>query len=151
MKNSSAVQRTQCAGDHEHGGQDGSRCGVTEPDPGLRSGAVRKGRKEPGDTRLQRPCVAEQAGMGIVVWSPLAQGLLTGKHDRGIVQGSRFERLPQFTQGYLAGDNLARGRKLAAIAGDAGLTRAQLALASARARPAGTRAIARATRAQPCR
>ena len=33
--------------------------------------------------------VAEKNGMGLVIWSPLASGLLTGKYDDGIPEGSR--------------------------------------------------------------
>ena len=33
--------------------------------------------------------VAKRLGMGLVVWSPLASGALTGKYDEGVPEGSR--------------------------------------------------------------
>jgi len=33
---------------------------------------------------------AERFGMGLVVWSPLGQGVLTGKYDEGLPEGSRL-------------------------------------------------------------
>lgn len=73
--------------------------------------------------------VVENAGSGLVVWSPLAQGMLTGKYDGGIPEGTRFDRLPQFTRSYLTEDNVKRVKEMRLLAEEAGLTRAQLALA----------------------
>ncbi len=90
------------------------------------------------------PAVAE-TGMGLVVWSPLAQGLLTGKYDDGVPEGSRYQRLPQFTARYLTRANVERVRKMKALAEKAGLTRAQLALAWVLGRPGISSAIVGAT------
>lgn len=32
--------------------------------------------------------------MGTTVWSPLASGILTGKYNQGIPEGSRFDKNP---------------------------------------------------------
>jgi voltage-dependent potassium channel beta subunit len=89
-----------------------------------------------------------RTGMGIVVWSPLAQGLLTGKYDEGILEDSRFARLPQFTQRLWTERNVQRVKKMKAIADDAGLSRAQLALAWVLTKRHLTSAITGATRVE---
>ncbi len=73
--------------------------------------------------------LAAELGTGLVVWSPLGQGLLTGKYDEGIPKGSRFDRLPQFTSRLWTGENRRRVLAMRELADDAGLSRAQLALA----------------------
>lgn len=71
----------------------------------------------------------EKAGMGMVVWSPLAQGMLTGRYDKGAPKGSRFERLPQFASRYMTEENAKRVKALKKIADGLDMTRSQLALA----------------------
>ena len=39
------------------------------------------------------PVAAENNGMGLVIWSPLASGMLTGKYDDGIPDDSRLARM----------------------------------------------------------
>jgi len=73
--------------------------------------------------------ITEPNGIGLVVWSPLAMGMLTGKYDDGIPQDSRFGREPWAKERYLTEANIARVRRLKSIAEEVGLTRAQLALA----------------------
>jgi L-glyceraldehyde 3-phosphate reductase len=73
--------------------------------------------------------VLGQAGVGCIAFSPLAQGLLTGKYLAGIPAGSRAA----VTGGSLSSDqiseqNLARVRALDQIAGARGQSLAQLAL-----------------------
>ena len=87
-----------------------------------------------------------KTGLGLVVWSPLAQGLLTGKYDEGISEDTRFARLPQFTQRLWTEKNVQRVKKMRTIAADAGLTRAQLALAWVLSKRQLTSAITGATR-----
>jgi voltage-dependent potassium channel beta subunit len=87
-------------------------------------------------------------GFGIVVWSPLAQGLLTGKYDEGISENTRFARLPQFTQRLWSERNVQRVKKMRAIAEGVGLTRAQLALAWVLSNRQLTSAITGATRVE---
>ncbi|HID35666.1 MAG TPA: aldo/keto reductase [Anaerolineae bacterium] len=79
------------------------------------------------------PMCAEK-GLGIVAWSPLAQGVLTTKYLDGIPEGSRAT-YSQWIKEDLTEANLAKVRKLHAIAGDLGLTMPQLALAWILRRP----------------
>ena len=73
--------------------------------------------------------VSKPGGMGLVVWSPLAQGLLTGKYDNGMPEGSRFAREQWVKDRFLNDANIARVKALKPIADQLGVTRAQLALA----------------------
>ncbi len=72
---------------------------------------------------------AHSRGIGLVVWSPLAMGMLTGKYDAGIPDDSRFAREPWSQERYMSAENAERVRKLKPIAEALGVTRAQLALA----------------------
>lgn len=72
---------------------------------------------------------AAARGMGLVTWSPLAMGMLTGKYDDGVPEGSRLDRIGSFRKSYLTDENVARVRELADVARERGCTRAQLALA----------------------
>ncbi|GAP64397.1 hypothetical protein ARMA_2820 [Ardenticatena maritima] len=73
--------------------------------------------------------VVEPRGIGLVVWSPLAMGMLTGKYDEGIPADSRFAREPWAAERYLTEENREKVRRLKRIADELGITRAQLALA----------------------
>ncbi|MBI3726181.1 aldo/keto reductase family protein [bacterium] len=71
-------------------------------------------------------------GVGQVVWSPLAQGILTGKYAKGKVpQGSRAadDARNTFLKPMMTPENLARADAVSGIAKKHGLTSAQLALA----------------------
>ncbi len=70
----------------------------------------------------------ERYGMGLVVWSPLAQGLLTGKYNDGIPKDSRGGNT-SWLEHDLNEQNLAPVKQLANVANDLGITIAQLALA----------------------
>ncbi len=89
-------------------------------------------------------------GIGQIVWSPLAQGVLTGKYRPGQPppEGSRALD-PQgsgFVRGYLRDEVLERTSRMASLAAEAGLTPAQLALAWVLQTPGITSAIIGATR-----
>lgn len=71
----------------------------------------------------------EGAGIGLVVWSPLAMGMLTGKYDEGMPEGARLSENENWAKNYVNEANRQRVRDMKAIADDLGLTRAQLALA----------------------
>jgi voltage-dependent potassium channel beta subunit len=73
-------------------------------------------------------------GLGTTVWSPLAGGLLTGKYEKGIPQGTRaslpgYEWLRDRFQGGQAEAKLEKVGRLRAIAAGLESTLAQLALA----------------------
>ena len=73
--------------------------------------------------------VTRAHGMGLVTWSPLAMGMLTGKYDEGIPEDSRFGRMDWAGKDYLGEKSAARVRTMKMIADEFGVTRAQLALA----------------------
>ena len=68
-------------------------------------------------------------GAGCIVFSPLAQGLLTGKYRDGVPAGSRAAGGGSFSSKLLSEDALARVRALGEIATRRGQSLAQMALA----------------------
>jgi voltage-dependent potassium channel beta subunit len=76
----------------------------------------------------------KEIGLGATVWSPLASGLLTGKYNDGIPEGTRVT-LPRYA--WLRKDfesektrrNIEKVKRLASIADSLGCTLAQMALA----------------------
>ncbi|MHA1111242.1 MAG: aldo/keto reductase family protein [Promethearchaeota archaeon] len=78
--------------------------------------------------------VAKTHGMGFTVWSPLAQGILTGKYNDGIPKGSRGDNM-DMVKNRLTDDLLTKTRKLSAIASANELKLSQLALAWILRRP----------------
>jgi L-glyceraldehyde 3-phosphate reductase len=73
--------------------------------------------------------VLDREGVGCVVFSPLAQGMLTHKYLDGIPAGSRAARDGSLSRELLTDENLERVRALDEIAGRRGQSLAQLALA----------------------
>jgi len=73
--------------------------------------------------------VLGEHGVGCIAFSPLAQGLLTGRYLEGIPEGSRASRDASLSPDMLNDRNLGRVRALAEIAGRRGQTVAQLAIA----------------------
>ncbi len=67
-------------------------------------------------------------GMGITVWSPLEQGLLTGKYNDGVPSGTRGAETEWLSE-YLTDENIAKVIALGKVARSLGITLAQLALA----------------------
>lgn len=76
---------------------------------------------------------SEKAGVGQIVWSPIAQGVLTGKYLPGqpAPEGSRAtdELGSRFIASMMEDEVLTRVQKLKPVAQEAGLTMAQLAIA----------------------
>jgi voltage-dependent potassium channel beta subunit len=68
-------------------------------------------------------------GMGLVVFSPLASGLLTGKYNEGIPEKSRIDRLGFVKETWYREEHLARVRKLKPVAEELGILQNELALA----------------------
>jgi L-glyceraldehyde 3-phosphate reductase len=74
--------------------------------------------------------VLEREGSGCIVFSPLAQGMLTDKYLDGVPERSRAaQQGGSFDSSLLTDENLARVRALNEIAGRRGQSLAQLALA----------------------
>jgi voltage-dependent potassium channel beta subunit len=69
-----------------------------------------------------------QHGIGLTVYSPLAQGLLTGKYNDGVPPGSRGAATSWLTK-FLTPENIEKSKRLTEIARSLGLTLSQLALA----------------------
>lgn len=73
--------------------------------------------------------VLERHGVGAIVFSPLAQGLLTDRYLQGIPEDSRVRRGSDFQESMLSEENLARVRALNEIAQRRGQSLAQMAIA----------------------
>jgi aryl-alcohol dehydrogenase-like predicted oxidoreductase len=99
--------------------------------------------------------LCEKEGIGQVVFSPIAQGILTGKYLPGSAPpaGSRATDPSgsRFIRDYLTDDLLARVQQLKPIAEEAGLTLAQLAVAWTLQNPDVSAAIVGATRPEQVR
>lgn len=74
--------------------------------------------------------IAADNGSGIICFSPLAQGLLTGKYNNGIPEGSRAARSTGFLQlSQVTEERVEAVKKLAVIAEERKQSIAQMALA----------------------
>jgi aryl-alcohol dehydrogenase-like predicted oxidoreductase len=98
---------------------------------------------------------SESEGVAQIVWSPLAQGVLTGKYLPGQPPpaGSRASDpdVGRFVQRMMGDELLTRVQRLQPIAGDLGLTMAQLAVAWVLQNPNVAAAIIGATRPEQVR
>jgi len=72
--------------------------------------------------------VLKDEGIGSIVFSPLAQGMLTDRYLNGVPEGSRASRPGSLSQSMLTEENLSRIRALDEIAKRRGQTLAQLAI-----------------------
>ncbi|WP_199423760.1 aldo/keto reductase [Actinotalea solisilvae] len=73
--------------------------------------------------------VVGDAGMGLVAFSPLAQGLLTQKYLDGVPEGSRASRAASFDPAWITPEVRARVRGLDAVARGRGESLARTAIA----------------------
>lgn len=78
--------------------------------------------------------IIDRYGIGLTTWSPLASGVLTGKYNEGIPDGSRLARHTGLKKhleesGLISESNISRVKKLQKIAKDLGTTSATLSLA----------------------
>jgi L-glyceraldehyde 3-phosphate reductase len=89
----------------------------------------------------------EKEGMGAIFFSPLAQGLLTGKYLKGVPDESRAKSgSPAWRENFLSEENLAAVRALNEIAKKRGQSLAQMALAWVLRDPRTTSALIGASR-----
>ena len=97
------------------------------------------------ETELVPCCLAE--GLGLLVYFPLAGGVLTGKYKPGSPppQGSRALTQPQFAK-RLNEQNLRLAQDMAGLASEIGCTVSQLTLAWVMQRPGITSALVGATK-----
>jgi L-glyceraldehyde 3-phosphate reductase len=70
-----------------------------------------------------------EAGLGVIAFSPLAQGMLTDKYLGGVPAGSRASQHKSLSTGFLTEPTLAHIRALNEIASGRGQSLAQLAIA----------------------
>jgi voltage-dependent potassium channel beta subunit len=93
-------------------------------------------------------CAGE--GVGQVVWSPLAQGVLTGKYRKGQPpppdSRAASRKMGAFVKSWLTDEVLDAVERLLVVAEEAGMSLAQLALAWVLRQPAVASAIIGATR-----
>jgi voltage-dependent potassium channel beta subunit len=75
-----------------------------------------------------------EIGLGTTTWSPLLSGLLTGKYNKGIPEGSRgaLKGYGWLSRDIITPENIAKVKALEPIAKELDCTMAQLALAWAR-------------------
>ncbi|MFB4299457.1 aldo/keto reductase family protein [Actinomadura sp. NTSP31] len=95
--------------------------------------------------------LCEREGVGQIVWSPIAQGVLTGKYKPGrpLPEGSRAtddKGGADMIKRYLNDDLLTRVQNLKPVADDLGLSMAQLAIAWTLQNPNVSAAIVGASR-----
>jgi voltage-dependent potassium channel beta subunit len=92
--------------------------------------------------------IYKTVGMGTTIWSPLAAGLLTGKYNDGIPDGSRFalEGFDWLKDRWVVDDKLAKVRQLTKFAAELGTTVATLSIAWCIKNPDVTTAILGATK-----
>ena len=70
-----------------------------------------------------------ELGVGSIAFSPLAQGMLTGKYLNGVPEGSRAAQKKSLDPNFLTDEALAKVRRLNEIAEGRGQTLAQMAIA----------------------
>src|SRR2546425_6719553 len=91
--------------------------------------------------------VLREEGIGCIVFSPLAQGMLTDRYLKGVPEGSRASHPGSMSQDMLTEENLAKIRALNEIAKRRGQTLAQMAVAWTLRDPVVTSALVRASSA----
>ncbi|NPA93266.1 MAG: aldo/keto reductase [Chloroflexi bacterium] len=74
--------------------------------------------------------VAQKFGIGLTTWSPLYSGILTGKYNNGIPEGSRaaLENMA-WIRDRITPEVIAKVKALETVANELGITTAQLAIA----------------------
>lgn len=72
---------------------------------------------------------AAEAGMGVIAFSPLAQGMLTDRYLHGIPADSRAAQGTSLDKGLLTEENVAHLRALNELAGARGQSLAEMAIA----------------------
>lgn len=92
-------------------------------------------------------------GLGTTIWSPLASGILTGKYNDGMPEGTRasmegYEWLRKNFESPDGQAKIAKARQLAPIAEELGCTQSQLALAWCLKNPNVSTVITGASRAE---
>jgi aryl-alcohol dehydrogenase-like predicted oxidoreductase len=92
--------------------------------------------------------VFKTVGMGTTIWSPLASGLLSGKYNDGVPEGSRFaiEGFDWLKDRWMKENFLEKIKQLSILARELGISMAQLSIAWCIKNPDVTTAILGASR-----
>lgn len=98
--------------------------------------------REKFETNVQQKAI--EHGMGLVTWSPLASGMLTGKYDHGVTEG-RLSKMDWLKDNLYTETNIERVRQMKKIADSLECSRSQLSLAWLAAQPGMTSVILGAT------
>jgi len=95
------------------------------------------------DRRIENELVplALKHNLALLPWSPLAGGILAGRYDQGIPEGSRGSRAGKMFTDRISENGLAAAQKLGLAAREKGVTTAQLALLWCMLQPAVTSPI----------
>jgi voltage-dependent potassium channel beta subunit len=94
-----------------------------------------------------------EIGLGTTIWSPLASGILTGKYNDGMPEGTRvsmegYEWLRKMFESPDGQARIEKARQLAPVAEELGCTQSQLALAWCLKNPNVSTVITGASRAE---
>jgi voltage-dependent potassium channel beta subunit len=94
-----------------------------------------------------------EIGLGTTIWSPLASGILTGKYNGGMPEGTRvsmegYEWLRKMFESPDGQARIEKARQLAPVAEELGCTQSQLALAWCLKNPNVSTVITGASRAE---
>ncbi|MDE3143411.1 MAG: aldo/keto reductase [Bacteroidota bacterium] len=92
--------------------------------------------------------VFKNVGLGTTIWSPLAAGLLSGKYNDGIPEGSRLglQGFEWLRDRWMVNDKIERVKQLASLAKALGVSLASLSIAWTLKNPNVTTAILGATK-----
>jgi len=92
--------------------------------------------------------IFKTVGMGTTIWSPLAAGLLSGKYNDGVPEGSRFalSGFDWLRDRWVQDRFLGKAKQLKELADELGITMAQLSIGWCIKNPNVTTAILGATR-----
>jgi aryl-alcohol dehydrogenase-like predicted oxidoreductase len=91
--------------------------------------------------------IFKTVGLGTTIWSPLASGLLSGKYNDGIPEGSRFalKGFDWLKNQWIIDEKIEKVKKLSALANELGVSTAALSIAWCIKNPNTTTAILGAT------
>ncbi len=92
--------------------------------------------------------IYQNVGLGTTIWSPLAAGLLTGKYNNGIPEGSRLaiEGFDWLKERWIQDEKLKKVKQLGEVAASLGVSMAALSIAWTIKNPNVTTAILGATK-----
>ena len=88
----------------------------------------------PFETNLSEVCAKRNCNVGLLAYSPLAGGSLSGKYNEGNVEGARLSLFPGYMSRFRTSLALTAIKEYTKLAQDNGMTPTQLALAWCKSR-----------------